>query len=96
MLKVGGERVAPKEIEDAIIESGMVHEAAVIGRRDDILSEVAEAFIVPMDEKDFDINILEEFITARLSPPKQPRYWNVVKSLPKKPSGKIDIGKLFS
>jgi len=90
MLKVGGERIAPKEIEDAIIESHMVHEVAVIGREDNVLSEVPEAFIVPMDNKNFDLESLIRFIAERLSPPKQPRHWHIVKSLPKKPSGKID------
>lgn len=90
LLKVGGERIAPKEIEDAIIESGMVHEVAVIGREDDVLSEVPEAFVVPMNQKNFVLESLREYISGRLSLPKQPRYWNILKSLPKKVSGKID------
>jgi len=90
MLKVGGERIAPREIEDVIIESQMVHEVAVIGRADGVLSEVPEVFVVPMDNKSFKLELLMQFIMARLSLPKHPRHWNIVKSLPKKPSGKID------
>jgi len=90
MLKIGGERVSPKEIEDAIIESQLVHEAAVIGRHDEYLSEVPEVFLVPLDADAFDLERLKEYVHQRLSIHKQPKYWNIVKSLPKKHSGKID------
>lgn len=90
MLKIGGERVSPKEIEEAIIESGMVHEAAVIGKPDEYLSEVPEAFVVPIDEKSFDLEALKLFTANRLAAHKHPRGWNIMRSLPKKPSGKID------
>jgi len=94
MLKIGGERVSPKEIEEAIIESLMVHEAAVVGRPDEFLSEVPEAFIVPIDEKSFDLDLLKSFTKQRLSVHKHPKHWTILKSLPKKPSGKIDKGVL--
>jgi len=90
MLKVGGERVSPREIEDAIIESGLVHETAVIGRPDEYLSEVPEAFVVPLNHETFSLDDLKVFIDGRLAPHKHPRRWTVVKALPKKPSGKID------
>jgi long-chain acyl-CoA synthetase len=90
MLKVGGERVSPREIEDAVIESGLVHEVAVIGRPDEYLSEVPEAFVVPIDERTFDLEALQLFLSRRLAPHKHPKLWKVVKALPKKSSGKID------
>ena len=94
MLKIGGERVSPKEIEEAIMDSGVVHEVAVVGRGDEFLSEVPEAFIVPLEEKGFDLEALKSFANKRLSVHKHPKYWNVLKTLPKKPSGKIDKGVL--
>lgn len=96
MLKIGGERVSPREIEDALVESGMVHEAAVIGRPDEYLSEVPEAFLVPLDEKTFDLDGLKAFIAQRLAPHKHPRHFNLVRTLPKKPSGKINKEALKS
>lgn len=94
MLKIGGERVSPKEIEEAIMASGMVHEVAVVGRSDEYLSEVPEAFIVPLEAKTFDLDALKTFANKRLSVHKHPKYWNILKTLPKKPSGKIDKGVL--
>lgn len=96
MLKIGGERVSPKEIEDAMTESGMVHEVAVIGRPDEYLSEVPVAFLVPLDEKSFDLEGLKYFIGQRLASHKHPRSFTIVRSLPKKPSGKIDKEALKS
>jgi long-chain acyl-CoA synthetase len=90
MLKIGGERVSPKEIEDALIESLHVHETAVIGKPDELLGEVPIAFIVPVDAKTFKLEELVSHVRDRLAAHKQPREWNIIKGLPKKPSGKID------
>ena len=96
MLKVGGERVSPKEIEDTIIASHLIHEAAVIGRPDELLYEVPEAFIVPIDAQNFRLEDVSAYVKEQLAPQKQPRHWNIVKSLPKKSSGKIDKEALKS
>ncbi len=90
MIKVGGERVSPREIEDVLIESSMVHEAAVIGVPDDYLSEVPKAYIVPMNPGTFSLDELKVFMKKRLSIHKLPKHWEVLRSLPKKASGKID------
>ncbi len=68
----------------------MVHEVAVIGRPDEYLSEVPEAFLVPLDEKIVRSRHAEAFIGQRLASCKHPRHFNIVRSPPKKPSGKID------
>lgn len=46
MLKVGGENVAASEIELIMIQSGIVSEAAVIGKPHDMLDEVPVAFVI--------------------------------------------------
>ena len=46
MIKVGGNRVSAKEIEEALYEHPDVCEAAVIGVPDDLLGEVPKAFLV--------------------------------------------------
>jgi acyl-CoA synthetase (AMP-forming)/AMP-acid ligase II len=68
----------------------------VIGRPDEYLSEVPEAFLVPLDEKTFDLDELKAFIAQRLAPHKHPRHFNLVRTLPKKPSGKINKEALKS
>ncbi|MCU0575635.1 MAG: acyl--CoA ligase [Desulfobacterota bacterium] len=90
MLKIGGERVSPKEIEDAIIASGLVHETAVIGQPDELLSEVPAAYVVPIEAGTFDLESLKGYLAERLAGHKHPKFWHVLKAMPKKPSGKID------
>jgi long-chain acyl-CoA synthetase len=90
MLKIGGERVSPKEIEDTITESPQIHEVAVLGKPDELLGEVPIAYIVPVDAKTFSLEELAAHVRSRLAAHKQPREWNIIKGLPKKPSGKID------
>lgn len=45
MLKVGANRVAAREIEDALYEHAAVQEAAVVARPDPMLGDVAVAFV---------------------------------------------------
>lgn len=46
MVKSESQRIAPQEIENVIMELSPIHEVAVVGHVDDILSEKIVAFIV--------------------------------------------------
>jgi acyl-CoA synthetase (AMP-forming)/AMP-acid ligase II len=90
MIKTRGERVSPKEVENAIYGLEGVVEVAVIPVFDDILGQAIKAFVVqrngyPMTEKDVLRQCkkeLEEFAI--------PKYIEFRASLPKTSSGKID------
>jgi acyl-CoA synthetase (AMP-forming)/AMP-acid ligase II len=90
MIKTRGERVSPKEVENAIYSLEGVVEVAVIPVSDDILGQAIKAFVVqrngyPMTEKDVLRQCkkeLEEFAI--------PKYVEFRASLPKTSSGKID------
>jgi acyl-CoA ligase (AMP-forming) (exosortase A-associated) len=90
MIKTRGERVSPKEVENAIYGLEGVVEVAVIPVFDDILGQAIKAFVVqrngyPMTEKDVLRQCkkeLEEFAI--------PKYIELRASLPKTSSGKID------
>jgi amino acid adenylation domain-containing protein len=90
MIKTRGERVSPKEVENAIYGLEGVVEVAVIPVSDDILGQAIKAFVVqrngyPMTEKDVLRQCkkeLEEFAI--------PKYIEFRASLPKTSSGKID------
>jgi acyl-CoA ligase (AMP-forming) (exosortase A-associated) len=90
MIKTRGERVSPKEVENAIYEAVGVAEVAVISVPDDLLGSAIKAFVVPEDgsslsEKMLLIHckkVLEEFAI--------PKYFEFRDALPKNASGKID------
>ena len=90
IIKTRGERVSPKEVENAIQELEGVDEVAVIPVPDEILGSAIKAFIVPtngycLTEKNVLSHCkryLEEFVI--------PKYFEFREALPKNPSGKID------
>jgi long-chain acyl-CoA synthetase len=89
MIKVGGERVSAKEVEERILEIRQVHEAAVIGVPDEQLGEAVKAFIVPAEgscltEQDF----LAE-IRKKLPSYMHPKAVVITRELPRNESGKI-------
>lgn len=89
MLKVGGHRVAAKEIEDAILEHPAVHECAVIGIPDELLGDRLRAFVVAKAAGAVDANALGLFLKERLPAYKIPGDIELRSELPKNESGKI-------
>jgi long-chain acyl-CoA synthetase len=53
MIKVGGERIGAKEIEEKILELSEVQEVAAIGIPDSVLGEAVKLFIVPKNGANF-------------------------------------------
>lgn len=94
MLRVGGENVAPVEIEAVLLKHPDVLEAAVIGTPHPRLVEVPVAFVVPRAGTAPDPAVLSEFAARSLARFKVPREVMVVNSLPKTGSGKIQKVRL--
>jgi carnitine-CoA ligase len=91
MLKVGGENVAAGEIERVLAGVTGITGAAVVGRPDPVLDEVAVAFVTvrPGTDEDAVRRDAIEVCTARLADFKVPRDVFVVAELPESLLGKI-------
>jgi acyl-CoA synthetase (AMP-forming)/AMP-acid ligase II len=89
MLKVGGHRVAAREIEDAIALHPAVSEAAVIGVPDELLGDRLEAFVVLRQDAALDAAGLGLFLKERLPAYKIPSAIEVRDDLPRNASGKV-------
>lgn len=90
MIKIGGNRVSAKEIEEALYEHPAIIEAAVLAVPDEVLGEAPKAFIVI--KKGIGQNIVEElpaFLLKHLAVYKIPKLYEIRDSLPKNDSGKI-------
>lgn len=92
ILKISGHRLGTIEIEDALIQSEEVAEAAVFGRPDNVKGEVAIAFVVIKQQfegqKEIEAKLKKDIRTA-LGPIYVPEEIHTVKALPKTRSGKI-------
>lgn len=89
MIKSGAHRIAPREIEEVMLEHDAVLEAAVVGRPDQILGESICAFVVLKDGHKCTENELMRLCASSLPPYKTPKKICFSPSLPKTQSGKI-------
>ena len=91
ILIIGGENVAPREIEEVLNKHPAIHAAAVIGKPDAVRGEVPVAFVEVESEsaEPFDESQVRGYCREHLAPYKVPREVRVVEELPRSPTGKI-------
>jgi long-chain acyl-CoA synthetase len=89
LLKVGGHRLSPQDIEDALMESGLFIEAVVLGIPDELLGNKMVVFGVPTNSVCEENKILA-YCSDCLPKYKVPSEVRFTRTLPKKTSGKID------
>ncbi|MFF2518045.1 SDR family NAD(P)-dependent oxidoreductase [Streptomyces sp. NPDC058086] len=84
----GGENINPSEVEQVLLARPDIADAAVVGRRHDVLGEVPVAFVVPGPEG-FDAARALADCRERLSGFKVPDEIYPTPAIPRTPSGKI-------
>lgn len=89
LLKVGGHRVNPLEIEDVLLGTGLLIEANVFGIPDDLLGHRLVALATPKNE-DCKFEVILNLCASKLPRYQVPSEIKFVRSLPKSASGKID------
>lgn len=89
LLKVGGHRLDPQEIEDVLMATGQLLEVAVVGVEDEFLGKKLVAVAVPLNTEARPSNILA-LCLAKLPRHKLPAQIMFVASLPKHANSKID------
>lgn len=89
LLKVGGHRLDPQEVEDALMATGLLLEVVVIGVEDPLLGTKLVALAVPLSDG-VGADALLAGCLARLPRHKVPAEVRFLPALPKYPSGKID------
>lgn len=89
LLKVGGHRINVREIEDVLMESGLLLEAVVLGVLDTLLGRKLVACAVPKSNECTEREMLA-YCVNKLAKYKIPNQVVMTRSLPKNASGKID------
>ncbi len=90
ILKIGGHRVSPVEIEQVVARHPAVAEAAVVGVKHDLMGEVAAAFVVPRPGSAPPSDAeLRRHCHEWMPPYQVPVAFNWVEALPRNPAGKL-------
>jgi acyl-CoA synthetase (AMP-forming)/AMP-acid ligase II len=89
ILKVGGHRVSPSEIESVIASHPGVAEAAVVGRPDPLMGETPVAFLVAREGSDPTPDELKAYCSERLPRYKVPVRFVSLARMPRTSSGKL-------
>jgi amino acid adenylation domain-containing protein len=94
LIKVGGSRVSPREIENALLEMDDIEEAAVVGVEHKILGQAVKAFVVLKTGSTARVEDILRHCASRLENFMVPKSIEIRPSLPKSSHGKIDKKEL--
>jgi fatty-acyl-CoA synthase len=89
MIISGGENIAPAEIENLLLESGAVAEAAVVGMPDARWGEMVVAVVAPREAGQLSGEQVLALLDGRLARYKRPKQVLLVLELPKTALGKV-------
>ncbi|MCX7893464.1 MAG: AMP-binding protein [Burkholderiales bacterium] len=90
----GGENIAPREVDEALIRHPAVLEAAAVGIPDEHYGQEIFACVILKPGARVEEEELKAFCRAEIGPYKTPRMIRVVDELPRGPSGKVQRLKL--
>ncbi len=91
----GGENIAPREIDEALLKHPAVLEAAAVGIPDANYGQEIMACVILKPGAECSIETLTAFSRQELGPYKTPKVIKFVRELPKGPSGKVQRLKLL-
>ena len=91
----GGENIAPREIDEALLKHPAVLEAAAVGIPDATYGQEIMACVVLKPGVRCTLDELNAFSLSELSKYKTPKIIKFVSDLPKGPSGKVQRLKLL-
>jgi long-chain acyl-CoA synthetase len=91
LINVSGYKVWPRDVEDVLYQHPAVKEAAVVGVADDYRGETVKAFVALVDDHKDKVtpDELISFCKQKLAAFKYPRIVEIIKEVPKTPTGKF-------
>ena len=94
MLITGGFNVYPAEIEEYLFTHAKVQNVSVVGVPDDVMGEVAVAYIIPKEGATIDPQEIVDYCAGQIANFKVPRYVVIVDEFPMTQSGKVQKFRL--
>ena len=89
-INTGGEKVFPEEVEEALKEHDLVHDAVVVGLPDERFGQAITAVVEPVVGGSPDEGELIDHVKSRLAGYKAPKRVVTVDSLGRAANGKVD------
>jgi acyl-CoA synthetase (AMP-forming)/AMP-acid ligase II len=89
-IKSQGYRVSPAEVEEVLMETGQLAQAAVVGLPAGDAGEKIHAVVVPIESADFNSDEIMQHCARKLPLYMIPKSIEVLGMLPETPNGKID------
>lgn len=89
MIKTGGFRVSPEELEEVLLEQQDVLEVGVAGVSDDLMGEVIVAGVVLKPGRELSVRQLRAHCVNHLAPFKRPKAIYQLDRLPRSANGKV-------
>ena len=89
MIVSGGENIYPAEVENALMSSTEILDAAVIGIPDDKWGESVKGFVVLAADSSLSEDEIISYTRKQIAAYKCPKSIEFIKELPRNPSGKI-------
>ena len=96
MIKTKGERVSPREVENALCSIEGVREAAVVGVPDELLGQAVKAFVVLDQGCTLAVKDIMRRSAEQLEPFMVPKSVEFMQGLPRTANGKVDRKLLLS
>jgi acyl-CoA ligase (AMP-forming) (exosortase A-associated) len=93
-IKCSGFRISPTEIEEVLVSTGRIREAAAVGIPDEIMGQAVVAIVAPHDGEQIDVDGLISYCAETMPRYMVPKKIEIVASLPKTAHGKIDYPTL--
>ncbi len=97
MIVSAGNNIAAPEVESVLLEHPKVKECGVIGVPDEERGQIVKAFVVLSPEAEAGEETareLQDFVKAQIAPDKYPRQIELVPSLPRTETGKLQRFRL--
>jgi acyl-CoA synthetase (AMP-forming)/AMP-acid ligase II len=94
IINRGGEKIAPLEIDQALLEHPLVEQAVTFPVPNDVLGEEVAAAVVLSADAEVDETELRQFVFSKLAQFKVPRQILIVDEIPKGSFGKLQRSRL--
>lgn len=89
VITCGGNKIAPSEVEDCMLQSGLVKECACVPKEDAIVGQIPEMYVVMNEDHEFDEADLLKYLQDRLELFKVPKALHQIDKLPRSSNGKV-------